>query len=329
MNPVIAAAAVKAGKDTLGYASKVGQAVIDSPENQEELERKLKLPKGSIQKMADGEEDPKLSTVIGIADVLGTSLDKLTGYVNKKSEQAKQKREAREAASATEEEARRALENLKEKVAGMNIMAETEDAHQTANDISFAIDEMLNESSKEKKSIGREIVMKYQTANLSMDLAKMAETRRDPQSLKMIEQTRESLNDIIGRKEANREPVKKGRATGRSLPPGDVPFDVVARQEAMAAENVGVMDPKLMKKLGVKPGDTYNGMKVLEPTSERMAVMDDLRNQTELDVVRDIKKREAATRYQTKVQRANDQAEQKGLSTSVESEVYDGPDFDG
>ena len=45
--------------------------------------------------------------------------------------------------------------------------------------------------------------------------------------------------------------------------------------------------------------------------------------------VRDIKKREAATRYQTKVQRANDQAEQKGLSTSVESEVYDGPDFDG
>ena len=66
MNPVIAAAAVKAGKDTLGYASKVGQAVIDSPENQEELERKLKLPKGSIQKMADGEEDPKLSTVIGI-----------------------------------------------------------------------------------------------------------------------------------------------------------------------------------------------------------------------------------------------------------------------
>ena len=142
MNPVIAAAAVKAGKDTLGYASKVGQAVIDSPENQEELERKLKLPKGSIQKMADGEEDPKLSTVIGIADVLGTSLDKLTGYVNKKSEQAKQKREAREAASATEEEARRALENLKEKVAGMDIMAETEDAHQTANDISFAIDEI-------------------------------------------------------------------------------------------------------------------------------------------------------------------------------------------
>ena len=28
MNPVIAAAAVKAGKDTLGYASKVGQAVL-------------------------------------------------------------------------------------------------------------------------------------------------------------------------------------------------------------------------------------------------------------------------------------------------------------
>ena len=327
MNPVIAAAAVKAGKDTLGYASKVGQAVIDSPENQEELERKLKLPKGSIQKMANGEDDPKLSTVIGIADVLGTSLDKLTGYVNTKSEQAKQKREAREAASAKEEEARRALENLKEKVAGMDVMAETEDAHQTANDISFAIDEVLDEGNKEKKSSGREIMMKYQAANLSMNLAKMAETRRDPQSLKMIEQTRESLNDIVGSKEAKREPLIKGNSA--ILQPGDVPFDVAARQEAMAAEDVGVMDPKLMKKLGVKPGDLYNGMRVLEPTPERMAVMDNLRNQTEMDAVRDTKKREAATRYQAKIQRANDQAEQKGLSTSVDPEAYDGPDFDG
>ena len=96
MNPVIAAAAVKVTKDVGGYVSNIGQAVLDSPEDKAEIESKLRLPKGSIDKMAAGEDDPKLSTVLGIATVLGVSVDKLTGFVAERKVENAKKREVRE-----------------------------------------------------------------------------------------------------------------------------------------------------------------------------------------------------------------------------------------
>lgn len=130
MNPVVAAAAVKAGSEAKKgidtYVSNVGNAVLNSPESQEEMEKKLNLPKGSINKMADGKDDPKLSTVIGIATILGMSLDKVTGYAAEKREEKAKKKEEKAKKDATKsaaelklEEQNKQLETLKANIDSM------------------------------------------------------------------------------------------------------------------------------------------------------------------------------------------------------------------
>lgn len=112
MNPLLAAAAMKAAKDTGKYVSNIGKAVIDSPENTDEVEKRLNLPKGSIQKMAEGKEDPKFSTVVGIAALLGTSIDKMSGFAAERREVKAQKKAEKDEKTALKEQ----VEELQAKV---------------------------------------------------------------------------------------------------------------------------------------------------------------------------------------------------------------------
>lgn len=164
MNPAIAAAAVKVTKDVGGYVSNIGQAVLDSPEDKAEIESKLRLPKGSIDKMAAGQDDPKLSTVLGIATVLGVSVDKMTGFVAERKVENAKKREIREQKKEIKEQKKeeKALEKAAKKEASEPKAPSASDAERKL--------EQQNESLKVLK------------ANLSA----MAGANKDPKTEKVI-----------------------------------------------------------------------------------------------------------------------------------------------
>lgn len=181
MNPVIAAAAVKAGKEAGGYASKVGQAVIDSPQSSEEMEKRLHLPKGSIQKMADGKDDPKLSTVIGIADILGTNLDKLTGYVNKNAERARQERDMK-----------KSLDEFKNTLSIIDTMSQDAQTTEIVKYTTESVDRMLEQSDK-MKAADRVSFMKSNMRTISMNLEAVGKVRPDPKTQTVVDYSRSAL----------------------------------------------------------------------------------------------------------------------------------------
>ena len=194
MNPVVAAAAVKAGKEACSYASRVGQAVIDSPEDRAKVEERLKLPKGSIQKMAEGKEDPKLSTVIGIADILGTNLDKLTGYVNKNAERARQGKNMRQS-----------LNDLNDTLTVLGEMDKSEEADQVINYTKDAVN-LLIERSEQAKPADRAIVLRNGMRNLSMRLDAIESVRDDA---KVKANTRTYIKTVL---DDNKTPEEQAKA---------------------------------------------------------------------------------------------------------------------
>lgn len=197
MNPVVAAAAVKAGKEAGSYASRVGQAVIDSPEDRAKVEERLKLPKGSIQKMAEGKEDPKLSTVIGIADILGTNLDKLTGYVNKNAERARQGKNMRQS-----------LNDLNDTLTVLGEMDKSEEADQVINYTKDAVN-LLIERSEQAKPADRAIVLRNGMRNLSMRLDAIESVRDDAKVKAITGYTRTYIKTVL---DDNKTPEEQAKA---------------------------------------------------------------------------------------------------------------------
>ena len=146
------------------------------------------------------------------------------------------------------------------------------------------------------------------------DVDKMVETRRDPESLMMIEQTRKALIDtgIVDRKPM----ITKEHS----------PLDEARPSREPVGQDVGVMTPELMEKLDVKPGDVYNRVKILDSTLERLAVFR-RRSQSELndfDSVSEDNMDMVVRQFDL-----NALAAEKGLAADDKSEAYDGPDFDG
>lgn len=224
----------------------------------------------------------------------------------------------------TYDEMRRSLEDIKQRVLGMDAMVNSKEAHQTADDITTAIDDAL-ESSQEnhdasefsQEDIGpmdKEDVIKLYTSGLFMSLGQMRPTRRDFESLMMIKETRKSLIDTkIFEHESM---ITKEHS----------PLDEARSSREPLAQDVGVMTPELMDKLGVKPGDVYNGVKILEPTPERIAMLEQSREQPGLDVIGSVSRGDmdmAMRQFDL-----NELAVEKGLATDDKSETYDELDFD-
>lgn len=230
----------------------------------------------------------------------------------------------------TYDEMKRSLEDIKQRVLGMDAMVDSKEAHQTADDITSAIDDALECSQKDldptdkeylkysQENLGpmdKEYLLKLHTWGLFMSLGQMRPTRRDFESLMMIKQTRKALIDTeIFKHESmiikERSPLDKARPSREPI-----------------GQDVGVMTPELMEKLGVKPGDVYNGTKILEPTPERMAMLEQLREQPELDIIDSVPRDD--TDMVIRQFDLNALAVEKGLAADGDSEAYDGPDFDG
>ena len=185
MNPVIAAAAVKAGNEARKsldvYVSNVGKAVLSSQESQEDVEKKLHLPKGSINKMAEGRDDPKLSTVIGIASILGVSLDKGTGYVAEKREEKAMKKEASlamsEEAIKLQKQTER-IEALKQNLAAISSVNKDEKTANVLGYVDTYLDAVLEESKVEEKKTDKKASKKMEK-EASEDKKQMAANQMD------------------------------------------------------------------------------------------------------------------------------------------------------
>ena len=235
MNPVIAAAALKAGKEATNYASKVGQAVIDSKENQEEMERKLKLPKGSINKIAEGKDDPKLSTVIGIADMLGTSLDKLTGYVNKNAERTRQ-----------EKQMRQSLEGLDKTLSLIGNMDKSAETNEVIDYTKESIADMMERSSK-AKGADRTMILRTGMRSLSSNLTSIGKVRSDKNVASVVDYATGYLDNALEEYDVKIDPTK----------------DVI------------IMKPESMSSLDMEPGTVYGDNQFIEATPEMMYLFDD------------------------------------------------------
>ena len=110
----------------------------------------------------------------------------------------------------TYDEMRRSLEDIRQRVLGMDAMVDSKEAHQTADDITSAIDDALEFSQKDldptdkeylkysQENLGpmdKEYLLKLHTWGLFMSLGQMRPTRHDFESLMMIKQTRKALID--------------------------------------------------------------------------------------------------------------------------------------
>lgn len=70
--------------DISAYSTNIGNKIKayikEKHLSQEKIGKTLGMSPSTINSLAQGDRDPRLSTLIAIADLLGTSLDQLTGY---------------------------------------------------------------------------------------------------------------------------------------------------------------------------------------------------------------------------------------------------------
>lgn len=62
------------------YTNVIAEHIKNSGYSQKALADKLGIAVSTMSGIAQAESDPKLGTLLGLADVLGLSLDQLTGY---------------------------------------------------------------------------------------------------------------------------------------------------------------------------------------------------------------------------------------------------------
>lgn len=62
------------------YTDSIARYINSSGKSQKEIADELNISQSTISGIVNGERDPKLSTVIGLADLFGVSIDTLTGY---------------------------------------------------------------------------------------------------------------------------------------------------------------------------------------------------------------------------------------------------------